>query len=128
MSGPCSVCGSVNHGGLENPVVLFNLSELAARLNLVLEADAERANFVLGSSLAHAGYASVGHFISQLGLPRGIDPTTPPDALKNVKFLVPVIEEQRIRRFEALTGEELQEKHAKDSQKAAMDAQGTKLQ
>jgi len=104
------------------------VEELAARLNLVLEADADRTNVVLGSSLTHAGYASVGHFVSQLGLPRGIAPETHPDVLRNVKFLVPVVEDRRIVKFNAITGQELQQRHEKDAAAAAKAAQSSKLQ
>lgn len=104
------------------------VEEMAARLNLVLEADPQRATHVLGTSLTHVGYASVGHFVSQLAIPRGIDPTTSPDVLKNVKFLVPVIEDGRIVKFDAVTGEELQQRHQEDAEKVAKDAQSKLLQ
>jgi len=89
------------------------VEELAKRLNLLLEADSDRLQLVLGVPLSHAGYASVGHFISQLGLPRGITQDTPAKAVENVKFLVPVIEKGRILKFEVLTGDELYESHMK---------------
>jgi SNF2 family DNA or RNA helicase len=99
--------------------------ELATRLNLFLEADALRAGATLTSSLAHVGYANVGHFLGQLCLPRGVDISTDPEELKNVKFLMPVLDEKNgIKAFQTVTGEELQQKHAamqKQAEEAAKD-------
>jgi hypothetical protein len=86
--------------------------ELVTRLNLLLEADVQRANAVLTTPLAHAAYASVGHFVSQLAMPRHITKEATADEVKEVKFIAPVIEEQRIVKFEALTGDQLQQRHA----------------
>lgn len=85
--------------------------ELVARLNLVLEADHPRATAVFATSLHKAGYASVAHFIGQLAMPRHITKEATADDVQNVKFVAPVIEDQRIVKFEAVTGEELQERH-----------------
>jgi len=94
--------------------------ELVARLNLFLEGDNARAAATLTTSLAHVGYANVGHFVGQLCLPRGVDMTTPPESLKDVKFLMPVLDEKRgIKAFRAVTGEELQVKHAEMLQQMA---------
>jgi hypothetical protein len=94
--------------------------ELVVRLNLFLEADNMRAGATLTTSLAHVGYANVGHFLGQLCMPRGVDMNTPPESLKDVKFLMPVLDEkQGIKAFKAVTGEELQERHAAMQQKMA---------
>jgi len=93
--------------------------ELAERLNLFLKADEARASATLTTALTHAGYANVGHFLRQLCLPRGIDYNTPPEALQNVKFLMPVLADNtRIIGFRAVTGAELQEKLAQMQQRA----------
>ena len=92
--------------------------ELVTRLNLFLDADNARAAATLTTSLAHVGYANIGHFIGQLCMPRGVDQNTPPEQLKDVKFLMPVLDEKRgIKAFKAVTGEELQEQHAQMQQK-----------
>ena len=91
--------------------------ELVVRLNLFLDADNLRAGATLTTSLAHVGYANVGHFLGQLCMPRGVDMTTPPEDLKNVKFLMPSIDEKRgIKAVQSVTGEELQQKAAEMQQ------------
>lgn len=92
--------------------------ELVVRLNLFLDADNLRASATLTTSLAHVGYANVGHFIGQLCLPRGVGADTAPESLQNVKFVMPILDEKRgIKAFKTVTGEELQQKHAEMSQK-----------
>lgn len=103
--------------------------ELVARLNLVLEADLNRTNAVLMTALHHAGYASVGHFVSQLAMPRNITEETSADDVRNVKFIAPVVRDQKIVKFEALTGEELQTRHAaaaKSTEDVTKDDLGSK--
>lgn len=94
------------------------VDELVTRLNLVIDADPERANAVFGVSLQGAGYASVGHFIGQLAMPRHITKEATASDVENVKFVVPVVEDQRIVKFESVTGAELQRRH-----ETAMDAE-----
>jgi hypothetical protein len=100
------------------------VDELVARLNLLLKADADRANAVFGTPLAHAAYASVGHFVGQLAMPRHITREASVDDVQNVKFVAPVVEDRRIMKFEAVTGAELQKRHAKAAQ-GASDGSGT---
>lgn len=101
------------------------VEELAERLNLFLQADPGRANAALLTPMSHAGYASVGHLLGQFCLPRGINPSADPATVENVKFLVPVIEDRRIVKFEAVTGQELQERHRQMAEAvAAASAQG----
>lgn len=96
------------------------VDELVARLNLFLEIDPLRAKATLTSSLAHVGYANVGHFLGQFCLPRGVDETTAPEDLTNVKFVMPLLDEdQGIKGFQTVTGEELQQKHAEMQQQMA---------
>lgn len=83
------------------------VEEFAARLNLFLQADETRANAALLTSLAHAGFANVGHLLGQLCFPRGFSPGS--EVGRTVKFLAPIIENHRIAQFKALTGEELQQ-------------------
>lgn len=91
------------------------VEELVVRLNLWLDGDPNRANRALLTPLSHAGYSNVGHFMSQLCFPRhGL--AHPQD---EIRFLVPTIEDQRITRFQALTGAELQARHEETAQKAA---------
>jgi len=85
--------------------------ELVERLNLLLEADPKRANTVFTTPLHNAAYASVGHFVGQLAMPRHITKEATADDVTGVKFVVPVVEDQRIVKFEALSGGELQERH-----------------
>lgn len=84
--------------------------ELVARLNRFIEADPDRANVILCTSLLNAGYASVGHFVGQLGMPAGLSPGTKPEDLQNVKFILPLVVEGRIVKFEGIAGTELQER------------------
>lgn len=100
--------------------------ELVTRLNLLLKADPQRANAVFTTPLAHAAYASVGHFVSQLAMPRHITKDASADDVKGVKFIAPVIEDQKIVKFEALTGDQLQKRHS-EAAKAAEDAKGPKV-
>lgn len=92
--------------------------ELVTRLNLMLEADPARANAVFTTPLGHAAYASVGHFVSQLALPRHITKEATADEVKEVKFIAPVISDQTIVKFEALTGDQLQQRHAEAAEAA----------
>jgi len=103
------------------------IEEMATRLNLLIEGDADRATAVLTASLAHAGYANVGHFLGQMCLPRGITPATAPEELQNVKFLMPVMGKGRIARFEAVTGAQLQEKAAQAAQGVTEPSDGSKV-
>jgi hypothetical protein len=100
------------------------LEELVIRLNLIIEADKDRATKIFGTPLFHAGYASVGHFLGQLAMPRTITKEATADEVRNVKFIAPVVEDQRITRFEALTGAELQKRHL-EAAKAAEEAKKT---
>jgi len=94
--------------------------ELVIRLNQFLDADRMRAGATLTTSMAHVGYANVAHFMGQLCLPPGVDMQTPPESLKDVKFLMPVLDEKRgIKAFQAVTGDELQQKAAEMQQKMA---------
>lgn len=94
--------------------------EIANRLNALLRADEARAMQGLTTPMVHAGYANVGHFLGQLCLPAGVDHSTPPDQLQNVKFLMPVIGENgRINSFRAVTGEELAQEHAQMQERRA---------
>lgn len=86
--------------------------ELVARLNLFISANPDRAHATLFVPLSHAGYASVGHFVGQLAMPRNITSEATAEDLKNVKFVAPVLEGARIVRFETVTGAELQRRHA----------------
>lgn len=95
------------------------VDELVTRLNLTLEADQNRANSAFSTPLGHAGYASVAHFIGQLGMPRGINETASADDVLNVKFIVPIVEGGRIMGFEGVTGSELQNRHAKAAAEAS---------
>lgn len=99
--------------------------ELVIRLNLFLDADNMRAGATLTTSMAHVGYANVGHFLGQICMPRGVDMATPPEDLKDVKFLMPILDEKRgIKAFQAVTGEELQQRAAEMQKK--MDEQKAK--
>jgi hypothetical protein len=100
------------------------LEELVIRLNLIIEADKDRASAVFGTPLVHARYASVGHFLGQLAMPRTITKEASAEEVRNVKFIVPVVEDQRITRFETVTGVELQARHAAAA-KAAEEAKKT---
>ena len=105
--------------------------ELVARLNLLIEADAERANKVFTTPLHAAAYASVGHFVGQLAMPRHITKEASADDVTGVKFVVPVVEDQRIVKFEALSGGELQERHetaAKAAQAVQKNGKGSLIQ
>ena len=84
------------------------MDELVVRLNLMMEADVNRTSGILGIPLKHLGYANVVHFISHLGFPRGTGGKTAEEAIKAVKFIVPVSNEDgRITGFEAVSTEEL---------------------
>jgi hypothetical protein len=95
------------------------VEELATRLNLLIEADSNRAQAVLTMPLLQAGYANVGHFLGQMCCPRGITDQTAPKDLQDVKFLMPVLDGERIARFRSVTGSELQQKAAEAAQKRA---------
>lgn len=93
------------------------VEEIAKRLNLLLEADQNRAQQILTTPMVHVQYANVGHFLGQLGLPRGLGRDTPPEDMREVKFLMPVIDENgRIKEFEAVTGQDLEERAAQSGQ------------
>jgi hypothetical protein len=100
--------------------------ELVARLNLFLEADLDRANAVLTSPLHRAGYASVGHFVGQLAMPRHITREASAQEVSDVKFVAPVVEDQKIVKFESLSGAELQERHAAAAREAQRRAEDQK--
>lgn len=93
------------------------VDELATRLNAFLAQDFERAQYVLLMPLARAGYASVGHFLGEVGLPRGITRKTPEGELADVRFLVPEIRQDMIVKFLTVTGAELQERAQKTPEK-----------
>lgn len=99
--------------------------EVARRLNRFLEVDNVRAAATLTSSLAHVGYANVAHFMGQLCLPHGMTQKTPPEEMQNVKFLLPVVDQQerRITGFRTATGAELQ-KEAELAQQAQEQTPG----
>lgn len=103
------------------------IEEMATRLNLLLEGDADQTATVLAVPLTHAGYANIGHFLGQMCLPRGISSDTSPDTLQNVKFLMPVTEGGRITKFATVTGAELQERAAEAAQKAQEPPDGDKI-
>lgn len=86
------------------------VDELVARLNHFIELNPDRANAVLCTELLKAGYASVGHFVGQLAMPRGLGPQTKAEDLQNVKFVLPLIEDGKIVKFEGVPGTELQER------------------
>lgn len=99
------------------------MEELVARVNLFLEADLDKANRVLCTPLTHAGYASVGHFIGMLTLPRSLNPVTAtPAEMANVKMVMPVIRENMITAFTLVAGADLQ-KRAQQTPKAE-DSEG----
>lgn len=78
--------------------------ELAERLNSFLKQDPERANAVLATPIPHAKYTGVAHFLGVLALPpHATDETYTPSA--DQLFLYPIIENQRIQRFEVVSGE-----------------------
>lgn len=85
------------------------VSELVERLNLFLKGSPERANRVLRTPLLHAQYATVGHFLGQLGLPRHITKDTEIKDMEKTLFIVPCFNEQRITHFRTATGKEIQE-------------------
>jgi hypothetical protein len=82
------------------------VKELADRLNEYLRLNPERAVATLATPLAHAGYASVAHFLGQLSMPRNLkgDDLTNPGA---GCFLVPLVEDNRITGFQALSAQTL---------------------
>ena len=85
------------------------MEELVARVNLFLEADLHKANQVLCTPLIHAGYASVGHFIGTLALPRTLNPVTAsPEEMAKVKMVMPIIRENMIAKFTLVAGADLQ--------------------
>lgn len=87
------------------------MEELVARVNLFLDADLHKANKVLCTPLPHAGYASVGHFLGMLALPRSFNPgTASPEEVANVKMVMPVIRENTITEFALVAGSDLQKR------------------
>jgi hypothetical protein len=84
--------------------------ELVARINHIIELDPERANLILCTELMQGGYASVGHFLGQLAMPRGVGPTTAAKDLANVKFVLPLVVDGKIVKFEGIAGADLQKR------------------
>lgn len=93
------------------------LEELARRLNVLLERDVDRMNGALSVPMAHAGFANLGHFLGSLGLaPRVASPFQPRD-VHDLLFLVPIIEDRKIVKFEVLTGRELEQRSEANGKK-----------
>jgi len=85
------------------------VTELARRLNTFLEQNPERANMVLATPLTLAGYAGVAHFLGELGMPKGVNATTPAD-IAEAMFLYPNVKNGAITSFEVVSGADLAKK------------------
>jgi hypothetical protein len=92
------------------------VEELAKRLNTFLEQSPDRANAVLATPMPYAGYAGVAHFLGELSLPKGIGAEVSPEEIQSALFLFPVIEDNKIKRFDVVTGEFLQKQSEESKQ------------
>lgn len=90
------------------------LEELARRLNVLLSRDVDRMNGALSIPMASSGYANLGHFLGSLGLAPRLTSPFQPKEVHDLNFLVPIIEERKIVRFEVLTGRELEHRAEKE--------------